>query len=166
MKFITLTTLSLLASICVACDDKDASSANTMNFSASTPLTDLSDDEYQEFCQWSVESWGGEDNDFSCVTSDDEDAGTFTVLSVSSCLTATKPQCTGAMIDTCLQAVHGEACGIETTDECEAMRNCLTIDGDTRGLDFILTYTPPSAHNLISWPPNNPHSPPPPQFIH
>jgi hypothetical protein len=85
-------------------------------------VVDLTTDEYSAFCEWSIELQGGAGHVESCG-----DGFDITIFSVAECvanLEAATCTATVGEMETCINALDGNACRILTEPSCEVLLAC------------------------------------------
>jgi hypothetical protein len=115
-----LSLLSLATSLLVGCDSGGTPGRSGVN--RDKYIDQLTESEQRTLCTWAITAQGGP-GEHICG-----DAGTWTVYSVEECVASpatSSTHCQVAMVEDCIDSLHGNTCNLFVTTECKTYLACV-----------------------------------------
>jgi hypothetical protein len=112
--------LALAGLLCVGCDGGGTPSRSGVD--REKYLDQLSASERRTLCTWAITAQGGP-HDHVCG-----DGGTWNVYSVEECVASPatpSTHCRVALVEDCIDSLHGDPCNILVTTECKTYVACV-----------------------------------------
>jgi hypothetical protein len=117
--------LAFTSLLCVGCDSGGTPSKSGVD--RAKYLDQLTASERRTLCTWAITAQGGP-HDYVCG-----DSGTGNVYSVEECVASpptSNTHCRVALVEDCIDSLHGDTCQLFVTPECKAYVTCLMAKRD------------------------------------
>jgi hypothetical protein len=114
--------VALAGGVATACGGNDSGSGGSSGVGSAKYLDELTDNEVQQLCNWSVESQGGA-GEYACG-----DGGSVTVNTVEECiqsLSVATVHCQVALAEGCVDSLGGDPCKMMSTQQCADYMTCV-----------------------------------------